>query len=94
MVELRRIEAAEDIANNMAQSRNVVYLPQVPHFIFRLIVIKIERILILGESEFWGKFHNEKGQYDPDFSLLDTFLCFVLLYPPPIGILRAVDSIS
>ena len=31
LVELRRIEAAEDIANNMAQSRNVVYLPQVPH---------------------------------------------------------------
>lgn len=30
LVELRRIEAAEDIANNMAQSRNVVYLPQVP----------------------------------------------------------------
>ena len=29
LVELRRIEAAEDIANNMAQSRNVVYLPQV-----------------------------------------------------------------
>merc|ERR1711936_436336 len=28
LVELRRIEAAEDIANNMAQSRNVVYLPQ------------------------------------------------------------------
>ena len=29
LIELRRIEAAEDIANNMAQSRNVVYLPQV-----------------------------------------------------------------
>jgi len=28
LIELRRIEAAEDIANNMAQSRNVVYLPQ------------------------------------------------------------------
>jgi len=28
LVELRRIEAAEDIANNMAQSRNVIYLPQ------------------------------------------------------------------
>merc|ERR1712113_987371 len=25
LIELRRIEAAEDIANNMAQSRNVVY---------------------------------------------------------------------
>jgi len=28
LVELRRIEAAEDIANNMAQSRNIIYLPQ------------------------------------------------------------------
>merc|ERR1711971_722126 len=27
LVELRRIETAEDIANNMGQSRNVVYLP-------------------------------------------------------------------
>ena len=27
LVELRRIEAAEDIADNMSQSRNVVYLP-------------------------------------------------------------------
>lgn len=27
LVELRRIEAAEDIANSMAQSRNIVYLP-------------------------------------------------------------------
>jgi len=26
-IELRRIEAAEEIATNMAQSRNVVYLP-------------------------------------------------------------------
>merc|ERR1712059_235485 len=28
LIELRRIEAAEDIANNMATSRGVVYLPQ------------------------------------------------------------------
>merc|ERR1712110_1317629 len=28
LVELRRIEAAEDIAEQMASSRNVVYLPQ------------------------------------------------------------------
>ena len=41
LVELRRIEAAEDIANNMAQSRNVVYLPQVLFFILRLIVLKL-----------------------------------------------------
>ena len=27
LVELRRIETAEDIANNMGASRNVVYLP-------------------------------------------------------------------
>ena len=52
LVELRRIEAAEDIANNMAQSRNVVYLPQVPYLIS--IVLEIEHILILGESQFWG----------------------------------------
>merc|ERR1711872_717172 len=28
LVELRRIETAEDVATNIAQSRNVVYLPQ------------------------------------------------------------------
>ena len=28
LVELRRIETAEDVATNLAQSRNVVYLPQ------------------------------------------------------------------
>ena len=28
LVELRRIETAEEIANDMAASRNVVYLPQ------------------------------------------------------------------
>merc|ERR1711874_183605 len=28
LVELRRIETAEDIANNLSQSRSVVYLPQ------------------------------------------------------------------
>ena len=28
LVELRRIETAEEIANSMANSRNVVYLPQ------------------------------------------------------------------
>lgn len=28
LVELRRIETAEEIATNMATSRNVVYLPQ------------------------------------------------------------------
>ena len=34
---------------------------------------QIKHILILGESEFWGKFHNEVGQCDLGFSLLDTF---------------------
>ena len=57
LVELRRIEAAEDIANNMAQSRNVVYLPQVPIKCYLWIVFEAKLILILGESEFWGKFH-------------------------------------
>ena len=28
LVELRRIETAEDVATNLASSRNVVYLPQ------------------------------------------------------------------
>ena len=28
LVELRKIETAEDVATNLAQSRNVVYLPQ------------------------------------------------------------------
>lgn len=36
LVELRRIEAAEEIAGNLARNRNVVYLPGGEHTLLNL----------------------------------------------------------
>lgn len=36
LIEIRRIEAAEDIANQLAKSRNIVYLPHGPQMLLNI----------------------------------------------------------
>lgn len=36
LIELRRIEAAEDIASQLSKSRNIVYLPQGPQMLLNV----------------------------------------------------------
>ena len=36
LIELRRIEAAEGIANQLSKSRNSVYLPHDPQMVFNI----------------------------------------------------------
>lgn len=36
LIELRRIEAAEDIAGQLARSRNIVYLPHGPQMLLNI----------------------------------------------------------
>ena len=36
LIELRRIEAAEDIATQLAKSRNIVYLPHGPQMLLNI----------------------------------------------------------
>ena len=55
LVELRRIETAEDVATNLAQSRNVVYLPQgqqtllsLPQSYFQLYSPQLLLLLLLA----------------------------------------------
>lgn len=36
LIELRRIEAAEDIAGQLSKSRNIVYLPQGPQMLLNI----------------------------------------------------------
>lgn len=36
LIELRRIEAAEDIASQLSKSRNIIYLPQGPQMLLNV----------------------------------------------------------
>ena len=36
LIELRRIEAAEDIASQLSKTRNIVYLPQGPQMLLNV----------------------------------------------------------